>query len=174
MGLSNNETKQAVTTHQVLLELIQGLKTIGDSGDFAQLVKDAYALPDAEQAKADEARANIKQYQDLIAEQKQRAAGIEASQDNLDLRAQQIKDAQTLIDNKNADLAVRETTIKTANDDLAKKESALDAAQAKLELDQAKLVNDEQTLTDKQKEIADYETALKAKAAQLKDLTQGM
>jgi hypothetical protein len=54
-----NTPKDTLTSFQALLDIAQGVKVLANNPDIAQLAKDAYALPEAEQAKADSARKDI-------------------------------------------------------------------------------------------------------------------
>lgn len=170
MGLTNESPKDTITSLQVLIELAKTVKAVNENPDFDKLAKDAYALPVAEQKKADEARASITKYQDLLAQYKKQATEIEASQDNLDLRTSQIKKAQETIDSQKKDLSAREKTLNENKathllnvDTLAKDRAELKKGQDKLEADKADHLLDVKNLEEK-------EAALKEKSEKLKSL----
>lgn len=171
MALSTENAKDTLKSSQVILELAGMIKSLNDDPKhFEKLSKDAYALPDAEQKKADEARASIAKYQDLLAQHKRQAADIEASQDNLDLRTKQVTDASALIDSKTKDLAARERAFATEKAAHVLNVEKLAKDQAELSKGQERLETDREEQIDKEKAFEADKAALKDKSDKLKSL----
>lgn len=170
MGLSRSE-KDGVTVLQLLTEIANGLSVLNDPKALAKASKDAYALPEAEQVKADAARANIAELDAKIAEQRQSQIALEAAgleHDKRKIAADQSADKLAV---KIEDIRSRETQLKS---DIATNKKII----KEIEVREQSIVSDAAILDERKKfldaresVIADQESALKAK---LKVLSEGL
>jgi len=174
MGLSNSP-KEVLTTAQVILELATVLKEITSNPKvFEKLAKDAYGLPEAEIAKAEEARASISEYTALVAKKEKLEAELIAQQDNIDLRvgelevaAEKRKEADKKLVERRAEILKREKELDIIDKAQSTRETALNAREAKLTADIAALAT----------ERADFEAAKEAskqRAEEIKRLSEGL
>lgn len=169
MGLSQVDKQQQITTVQVLTELLSGLQNL-DKQTLADLAKDAYALPEAEQKKADEARANIKEYQDLVAQNKQATIDLQAEQDDIDKRSGELKQALDMLNSKQTALDKQAASLNDQDKSLTQRTVALDAREAKLTKGEATLAQGQADLAAAQDQLAQDQEALRTKSDQVRAL----
>lgn len=172
MALSNTP-KDTITTVQVLLDIAEALKKVV-SGDLGQLAKDAYALPQQEEARAVSARADIAANQAVLAEIKKKEADLEKLQLSLDEKKAEIGLALRSIEQGNRQLDMREKSLNESGDQQKEEARRLAQAQAEIASASKKLTADQSALEIKQQEIDSREAILKEKAAQLQLLTKGL
>lgn len=146
MALTNIEAKQKLETFQALLDISGSIKELAARPDFAELSKLAYSLPERDQARAEEGRQKIAEYEALIKEQRDRAKDLAAEQDNIDLRVKQLNEVQDLITASNKKLQEREEVV-------SKREKAAD------ERDKKQTERDV-TLSEKEAKLREREVSL--------------
>lgn len=170
MGISREENNKSISTYQLLLEIASALKELGDGKNLAKLIKDAYALPEKEQAKAEEARAAISANQKAIDDNAALLLTIDSKQAKLDddiakkndlLRAIKLESAE--LDKKKKDLAASADALSAEKQAIQIRETALEAGIAKLEKDRISLEKDQEAFANEQ-------AALKTTAEQIKKL----
>lgn len=162
MGLSKTDQPD-ITTYQLLIEIAQGLATLqSDPKALEDAAKRAYALPDAEQAKALKAREDIARYESFINQNERQKQEIvqglaDISKQKANLEAQERKIASSKIALNNDVSAFEQTkkdTLALADDikareksyddrmaALARKEDQLGARQANLETQEADMAS---------------------------------
>lgn len=169
MGLSNNEKVEQLTTAQVVLKLVDALQNL-NKDSIAQLAQDAYALPEMEQKKADNARADIATYQNLVAQQKQLALDLQAEQDDIDKRAGELKDASKTLSAKSNALDQRAKSLDEQEKGITQRTVALDAREAALNKALTVLTDGQNKLAQDQEQLANDRGELDAKAEKAKAL----
>lgn len=170
MGLSQNDAKEQITSLQVAADLVSAIKALSANPDFAQLSKDAYAIPEKDQAKAEEARTGIAEYNAVIAEQKKLALELQSEQDDIDKRAKEIQAALDMVTERSNAVGNRERAADEREKSLTQRTVALDAREKALKDGQAKLQNEIIAFNDEKQRVADKENDLDAKADKLKAL----
>lgn len=172
MALTNTP-KDGVTSLQVMLDIAQSLKTIAD-GDLEKTIKTAYALPESELAKANEARDSIARYESLVAQSKtEKAASEKAKQDALDAK----DSLQASIDNiasENQKLDEREEALDAVAENQKQSAKNLENAASDLNAKLAKFAKDSEELEVKKQKMSAYEESLKSTAESIKGLTKGL
>ena len=175
MGLSSNNARETVTTNQVLLTIAQGLKSLMDDPKaLEKAAKEAYALPEAEEKKAAQAKEIIAKMEGLIAEQKRRQDDLDAQESELDDRERKLKETVDSINGREIALEKRSREL----DGIAEgqKQAANDIATGRQDLDAA-IVDHERNvgaLDKREREVNDYEASLKETAAKMQGLTKGL
>jgi chromosome segregation ATPase len=172
MGLSSTP-KEQVTIAQLMVECIGILKRMKD-GDLEKMAKEAFALPEREQERANEARAKIATYEGLIAECKAKLADIEKA--NSDLSAKEMANMALMrkIDEENAKLSVRKDDLDDFSAALNLKATDLQTRERDLAAGKSKLASDNAALDNREAAIAAQEARVKAVAESLKGATQGL
>jgi uncharacterized protein (DUF3084 family) len=169
MALSNTP-KETLDTHQILLDIAQGLKSLQERPDFASLAKEAYALPAAEAAKAQEARRSIAQYQALVDEHKGLLADIAKGRAELDDQSLLLRKEQDKLREYTKSLDARDREVAAGLKKLAADALALDERAKRMDARQADIGRQEESLAARRREIDDYEAGLKARAEELRKL----
>lgn len=169
-----NTPKDTLTSFQALLDIAQGVKALASNPDLDNLVKDAYALPEAEQAKADAARQAIADNQAVLAQIKKSQTELENTSTELDTKKQEIALGLQAIDDRSKVLSQKEKDLTLLGSQLSDKAASLQQKERDLQAGVSKLTQDKEDLAKKWEEVNEYETSLKAKADQLKSLTAGM
>lgn len=172
MGLSSTP-KEQVTIAQLMVECVGVLKRMS-AGEMEKMAKEAFALPEREQERADEARGKIATYEGLIAESKKTLAAIDTAKAELSAKElahqamlRRIDEENTKLSSRKADLDLFASGLNVKAGDLQSRERALEAGIAKID-------RDRMALDTKASELAEYEKSLKSKASALKNLTESM
>lgn len=178
MGLSNNQ-KEVVSTYQLLLDISQHIGILAsDPKALEKQILLAYSLPEKEQKKADEARANIAKNEQILESQRKSLADLDKSLAELNTKQLEIDGILKEISVKNSDLRKREDALSVAIVKLASDQTELKNGFSKLETEKAysaeENIKNKSAVEERLKEINSYESSLKAKAEQLKVLTEGL
>jgi len=171
MGLSNEAPKYTVAVLDAMLELAKVGKLFEEYG-LEKLIKDAYALSEQEQRKADEARGNIASYQALVSEQKKRAGEIEQAEADLESERTSIKSEWLVINNERDALKKRTSELESQAADLRSLKATLQERERGIEVLESK-ANQNNAAADKARKEAEAElAAIKARAAQINKLVE--
>lgn len=171
MALTNERPKEKISSVQLLIEIAGLLKELTDDPNaLKQMAIDAYALPEAEEKKAEEARAKIAEYENLVAENKrvvQKTNDIRLEIDSQinfnNQKLAQIEADTNELNKKNKEMGKLSVELNNREQALNKRENDINDRQIKLDSDVAEFEKEKQR-------IADYEATLKAKASALKSL----
>lgn len=172
MGLSNNAAEQISTT-QVLIKLVEAIQNL-DKKSIEQLSKDAYALPEWEQKKAEEARADIAKNQNLVAEYKDLLKEIEGQQDDIDKRAKEVKEAVSKLEQRKTAVETQENLANAKVKEQAKLGETLDARTKDLDKREAALKDGNEKLDARIKEFEAQQEKTRERAEEIKRLTEGL
>ena len=175
MALSNDTARDSLTASQVLLQIASAIKSLNaDPKRLATLAKEAYALPEAEMLKADEARLKIDEYKALVKKQSDTQAQIDDDFETLENQRDEIANSSKKLDERKGALDILQAELNKKARDLADKEKQLMDALKTLEAKEAKLVSDRDKLAAEKKANDELTASLKAKANQFKGLTEGL
>lgn len=182
----------ARTELETVLDIADKFSVIMDQKKLKDAVSFAYGLTDEEKERTKTAQDFIQKYTDIVARNDKQitdmtaleakrvenanntAAAFDAAQKDI-LAKQTILDATIKdISDKTKALGDQSAAIKQSSDDLSTLRQNLDAAKRDFDMKVKKLGDDTDSLAIRQKQVADYEITLKAKAAQLQKLTEGM
>lgn len=124
MGLSRID-EPLVTTYQVIIELARGLKALADDPKaLEKAAKDAYALPEEEQRKADEARQKIAEYTTLLSQNKTKIAEYESLIKHNDEQIDYLEQQQKSLKDQQDKLTATEVSIDKKTRSLNEREAA--------------------------------------------------
>jgi len=131
MALTNDraEAQKKIETYQALIDIAKSIKELAAQPNFAELSKQAYALPENDQRKAEEGRAIIIELDAKIADQRSRAIDLQAEQDNIDLRKKELETAANKITENRKQVEAREDVVskrEKAADERDKKQNERD------------------------------------------------
>lgn len=172
MGGLSATPKEQLDALQVMATLAATFKNLDKDFDLEKLAKDVYALPAAEQAKADEARAQISANKELLAGIKVQQAELLKTSDKLDEEKAALEAGVAKLANDQNAFNKRSDTLDRLSDELNAKavEQAKLAdflASEKLHLEQGNI-----DLDKRRRENDAYEVSLKETAEQVQQLTK--
>lgn len=174
MGLSTTP-KENISFAQSWIDAVQIIQSLlADPKALENMAKDAYRIPEAEEARANEAREKISVYQELVATNKKQLDEIAKSKDVLEGKQSAIDASSKEIDRKKKALDGRESQINEIQKSQKEAADKLQRDTLDLEVKKADHNKDVAALAKREKAINEYESGLKAKAAKLKDLTEDM
>lgn len=173
MGLTNENPRATINAIQVMAEIATAVKLFEEYG-LDQLVKDAYALPDAEQAKVDKARADFSANQTLLSDIKKAQSNLDNTQIELDAQQDDLNKKLKAVGDGNTANENRKRELEKQGGDLKQREADLRRGQDDLLGGINKLASDNADLDKRRREVDAYELSLKDKAAQLQALTKGI
>jgi chromosome segregation ATPase len=172
--LSNAPPKDQLTAIQVVTDFVEAFKAVAANPNIEQLARDAFALPEREQAKAEEARKAIADNQAVLADIKKQQDVISGLQAELDAKKTVNETQLRKIEEGNSRLDTRESELDDQADTQAKRAKELDQKQRELDAGISKLTQGNADLDARQREIDAYELDLKNRAAKLQELTKGL
>lgn len=173
MALTNDKPKEAINIYQLLYIIAQGLDDLTSDPDALKKgVEAAYGLPEAEQKKAEEARASIAAYESLIAENKTQQSVLEKTAKELDAKKAQNDAVLLSISNANQEADKKKKDLDEQLANLNQQTKTLMIANQELQDGREKLNQAENDLAARKKSVADYESSLRITAAQFKGLAE--
>ena len=171
--LTNDSPKGAIETIEVLTEIAKGFKLFEKYG-LEKLAQDAYALSDAEKAKAKDARDNIAKLESLIAEQKTRQQAIDKSYAENEVKSKQLAEGWQKLGNEAAELKKWESDVKKQSDELRKSKDALLERERAVEVELSKAASEKAAAASARKEAEGILAEIKDRAEKMKGLAQGL
>lgn len=169
----SNTPRETLDTYTALLE-IAGFVKNNSNLDIEGTVKKIYSLTEKESSQAEEARANIKEYQDLLLSNKKLMADLQEEQDNSDKRVSEIKAALEVIDGKNKALDKRKKELDAISVEQAKKEKDLSEQKIIIDNSRIKLTGDQVAFEEAKTLFAEEQATAKRKAEEIRRLSEGL
>lgn len=174
MGLSRDDTPR-MDTLQAAIDLAGALKAlIANPKVLEQAAKDAYALSEQEQKRAESARENIKEYQDAIAEQRRNDIALDKKSALLDDRAKDIAAKEVAIAASQSVLNKNIAAYQDDNAKLTQLKAQLDVRETATAQKEAALATREAALNAREAKVDNFEDSLKEKAEKLRTITEGL
>lgn len=174
MSLSGLNPRETVTAYQLLLELVKGVQELSkDPKALEKAILEAYALPESEKAKADEARKAIADNNSVLAQQKKILEEISKGTADLDFRQDNLDQTVRDIETKNNDLSKRERGLADGISDFSQRNKDYQADLIKLDTEKKSNIEFSFSLDDREKLLNEREEALKAKEEKLKAIIGG-
>lgn len=148
----------------ILMEIAQGLQTLIQNKDLNATIASAYALSDAEKAKAEQAAATIAQADDLL-------AGIKKKEDEFSSVNERLKAAQDL-EAKNAEdlktIAIKERDTASQQSENVANALANEAEKKRLAAIKDALIAKEADLNNSLQDVENTKAALKKRSDKIK------
>lgn len=176
MALTNDraEAQKKIETYQALLDIAKSIKELVAKPDFAELSKQAYALPENDQRKAEEGRAIIAELDLKLAEQRTRAIDLQAEQDNIDLRKKELEAAASKVAENRKQAETREDIVskrEKAAEERDKKQNERDVVLSERE---SKLREREVNLGNDIAKFEEEKEESRRKAEEIRKLSEGL
>lgn len=173
MGLSR-DTSPSISTYQVILEMAQALADLSKNPTALQQASEAaHALPEAEKRKAEAARLDMQNYQDLVAKNAAQIAFLTESAAALAAEKDSLLNMAADLKNREAKLADNSGVLNDSLDNLAKLKTEHDRREAMVAKKETIIAAKENSLDDRGIALDAFEATLKDRAAKLKTLTDG-
>jgi predicted nucleic acid-binding Zn-ribbon protein len=169
MGLSNSP-KDTITTLQVLSDILLAVK---DVKNIETLAKQAYALPEAEQKKADASREQIAQAKAEIDAANKAQIAVSKESQALEIRKQDFDKTVKSVEARTTALNALEDDLEKGFADLKEKQKAYQVDKTKLDADRQFLDDKAKSLDEREAKLKELESEQKEKAKQLKALMEG-
>lgn len=166
--------KEQLDSIQLVVDFVQAFKLVASNPNIEKLAKDAYALPEGEKKRLDEALAKIAEHRAvLVSIQKEREA---LEKDRQSLAEQQRHNNATLdkIGEENRKLNQRQADLDKIAASQAETAKALEQKKHDLDVGNAKLEVGNANLAEQRKQLNALESDLKQRAQALKQVTEGM
>lgn len=176
----------------ILLGIASNLEVLLDKNKLSETIQLVHGLSESEKAQAAEARAQISQYQSLIADlgkkrqvlddfnqslmgdKKKQEDDFAAQNASLDAKQEEIAASMGQIATLKRNLAEKETALNELNVTLDKQAKENAVTIQSIEVWKEKMRKAEADLATEKQAVANYDASLKARAAQLHELTEGM
>lgn len=173
MSLSGNKIID-ITTAQLLLEIAQSLATLQSDPDaLDKAAKAAYALPDAEQAKAIEARAQIAKYQDFINQNDRQKQDIQTSLAEIAKKEANLEAQERKIANQKIDFNSTVAAFESTKQDILALDQSNKAKEKSYDQRKADLDRREDSLSERQAKIEQSEADMASRLEQMRLLAGG-
>lgn len=171
MGLSNSEPK--ISSYQIMVEILDKLNVLA-SGDFPKLVKDIYALPEAEQKKADEGRKTIAEIDAKIAENNSLLEKLLQVQADIDKKREENSAKSASLISYDKELDERKTVLDKMERELSGRAKVQANEEIRLNSIETRLRSEEAAFIVQKKAFQEEQETARRKAEEIRELTKGL
>lgn len=173
MALTNDNPRETVDTLRFLMKLSKGIELFENYG-LEKLIKDAEAISEREQKRANEARENIAKYESLIAEHKQLQKKNEDDATANIEKSKQLTEEWSRLSKEAGELKKWEADVNKQVEENRQSKAALLERERAIEVKESKLAEAKADVDATKKEADKLTSELKARAAKIQGLAEGL
>lgn len=163
-----------LTSLEVAADIAQALSILSDPKVLKKTIEDMHALSDAERAKSEMARNDIKIYYEAIARQQSHEAELNRSHDEMDAKLTKLdKDKEELV--RQASLIVEDRkSVNAMKSDAQATQKLLESRELSVSQREQRASDREVAVSKREADVAAFEKQLKERAEKFRGLTEGL